>query len=73
MDNIKQDVNKMKDDLEKGMKKAGHVIKNTAEDLKNDAKGAMATMEMKKDEMMEEYEQKKFSKEIKKQMEREMK
>lgn len=73
MDNIKQDVNKMKDDLEKGMKKAGDVIKNTAEDLKNDAKGAMATMEMKKDEMMENYEQKKFSKEIKKQMEREMK
>ncbi|GAA3663068.1 hypothetical protein [Asaccharospora irregularis] len=65
MDNIKQDVNKMKDDLEKGMKKAGHVIKNTAEDLKNDAKGAMATMEMKKDEMMENYEQKNSQKKLK--------
>ena len=33
----------------------------------------MASMEMKKDEMMEKYEEKKFSRELKKQMEKESK
>ena len=36
-------------------------------------KGAMASMEMKKDDLMEQYEGKKFSREIKKQMEKESK
>lgn len=71
MDKFRNDMQNMKEDVMEGMGKVGHVMKHTAKDLKDDVKGAMATMEMKRDEMMEEYKQKKFSKEIKKQMERE--
>ncbi|NJA14047.1 hypothetical protein GSQ25_14085, partial [Clostridioides difficile] len=63
----------MKEDLKEGVKKTAYVMKNTAEDLKDDAQGAMVNLEMKKDEMMERYEQKKFSKELEKQMKNEMK
>ena len=63
----------MKEDLKEGVKKIAYVMKNTAEDLKDDAQGAMVNLEMKKDEMMERYEQKKFSKELEKQMKNEMK
>ncbi|WKK91580.1 hypothetical protein Q0Y04_14810 [Clostridioides difficile] len=63
----------MKEDLKEGVKKTAYVMKNTAEDLKDDAQGAMVNLEIKKDEMMERYEQKKFSKELEKQMKNEMK
>ena len=63
----------MKEDLKEGVKKTAYVMKNTAEDLKDDAQGAMVNLEMKKDEMMERYVQKKFSKELEKQMKNEMK
>ena len=63
----------IKEDLKEGVKKTAYVMKNTAEDLKDDAQGAMVNLEMKKDEMMERYEQKKFSKELEKQMKNEMK
>ena len=63
----------MKEDLKEGVKKTAYVMKNTAEDLKDDAQVAMVNLEMKKDEMMERYEQKKFSKELEKQMKNEMK
>ena len=62
-----------KEDLKEGVKKTAYVMKNTAEDLKDDAQGAMVNLEIKKDEMMERYEQKKFSKELEKQMKNEMK
>ncbi|PBI29260.1 hypothetical protein [Clostridioides difficile] len=73
MDRLKRDMKNMKEDLKEGVKKTAYVMKNTAEDLKDDAKGAMVNLEMKKDEMMERYEQKKFSKELEKQMKNEMK
>lgn len=64
MDRLKRDMKNMKEDLKEGVKKTAYVMKNTAEDLKDDAQGAMVNLEMKKDEMMERYEQKKFSKEL---------
>ncbi|EGT4564146.1 TPA: hypothetical protein KPD63_003822, partial [Clostridioides difficile] len=70
---LKRDMKNMKEDLKEGVKKTAYVMKNTAEDLKDDAQGAMVNLEMKKDEMMERYEQKKFSKELEKQMKNEMK
>lgn len=73
MSRLQKEMNNMKNDVMEGAQKVGHAIKHTAADLKSDVKGAMASMEMKKDEMMEEYEQKKFSREIKKQMEKEAK
>ncbi|EHJ25797.1 hypothetical protein QSQ_2117 [Clostridioides difficile P32] len=73
MDRLKRDMKNMKEDLKEGVKKTAYVMKNTAEDLKDDAQGAMVNLEMKKDEMMERYEQKKFSKELEKQMKNEMK
>lgn len=73
MDRLKRDMKNMKEDLKEGVKKTAYVMKNTAEDFKDDAQGAMVNLEMKKDEMMERYEQKKFSKELEKQMKNEMK
>ena len=73
MDRLKRDMKNMKEDLKEGVKKTAYVMKNTAEDLKDDAQGAMVNLEMKRDEMMERYEQKKFSKELEKQMKNEMK
>ncbi|HCU2761503.1 TPA: hypothetical protein OUL20_001358 [Clostridioides difficile] len=73
MERLKRDMKNMKEDLKEGVKKTAYVMKNTAEDLKDDAQGAMVNLEMKKDEMMERYEQKKFSKELEKQMKNEMK
>ncbi|CZR97485.1 MULTISPECIES: hypothetical protein [unclassified Clostridioides] len=73
MDRLKRDMKNMKEDIKDGVKKTAYVMKNTAEDLKDDAQGAMVNLEMKKDEMMERYEQKKFAKEIEKQMKDEMK
>ncbi|HBG1019681.1 hypothetical protein KWJ93_006080 [Clostridioides difficile] len=73
MDRLKRNMKNMKEDLKEGVKKTAYVMKNTAEDLKDDAQGAMVNLEMKKDEMMERYEQKKFSKELEKQMKNEMK
>ncbi|EGT5419741.1 hypothetical protein CUA89_03835 [Clostridioides difficile] len=73
MDRLKRDMKNIKEDLKEGVKKTAYVMKNTAEDLKDDAQGAMVNLEMKKDEMMERYEQKKFSKELEKQMKNEMK
>ncbi|WP_270940040.1 hypothetical protein [Romboutsia lituseburensis] len=73
MSMMKKQMENLKDDLQKGMKKAEFVLKDTAEDIKDDAKGVMMGMEMKKDEMVEEYEQKKFAKDLKHQMEKEEK
>ncbi|MDK2585275.1 hypothetical protein QOZ83_05315 [Romboutsia sedimentorum] len=68
---IKKEMESLKDDLQKGMKKAEFVMKDTVEDIKDDAQGIKAGMEIKKDEMMEEYEKKKFSKELENQMKKE--
>ncbi|EGT3847114.1 hypothetical protein ERM76_15500, partial [Clostridioides difficile] len=51
MDRLKRDMKNMKEDLKEGVKKTAYVMKNTAEDLKDDAQGAMVNLEMKKDEM----------------------
>ena len=65
---IKKEMENLKNDLQEGMKKTQYVMKDTVEDLKDDAKGVMAGMEMKRDEMMQEYQQKKFANDLKKQM-----
>jgi hypothetical protein len=70
---IKKEMENLKNDLQTGMKKTQCVMKDTVEDIKDDAKGVMVGMQMKKDEMMEGYEQKKFSNDLKKQMEKEPK
>ncbi len=70
---IKKEMENLKNDLQTGMKKTQGVMKDTVEDIKDDAKGVMVGMQMKKDEMMEGYEQKKFSNDLKKQMEKEPK
>lgn len=67
---IKKEMENLKNDLQKGMKKTQNVMKDTVEDIKDDAKGVMVGMEMKREDMMEGYEQKKFAKDLKKQMER---
>jgi len=68
---IKKEMENLKNDLQTGMKKTQYVMKDTVEDIKDDAKGVMAGMQMKKDEMMEGYEQKKFTNDLKKQMQKE--
>lgn len=68
---IKKEMENLKEDLQKGMKKAGFIMKDTVEDIKDDAQGIKAGMEIKKDEMMKEHEQKKFSKELENQMKKE--
>lgn len=73
MDKLQKEMKNMKNDIKEGAEKVGHAVKHTAEDLKDDVKGAMASMEMRKDEMVERYEEKKFSRELKKQMEEESK
>jgi hypothetical protein len=70
---IKKEMENLKNDLQTGMKKTQYVMKDTVEDIKDDAKGVMAGMQMKKDDMMEEREQKKFANDLKKQMEKEPK
>lgn len=70
---IKKEMENLKNDLQTGMKKTQYVMKDTVEDIKDDAKGVMAGMQMKKDEMVEGYEQKKFANDLKKQMEKEPK
>lgn len=70
---IKKEMENLKNDLQTGMKKTQGVMKDTVEDIKDDAKGVMVGMQMKKDEMMEGYGQKKFSNDLKKQMEEEPK
>jgi hypothetical protein len=68
---IKKEMENLKEDLQKGMKKAEFIMKDTVEDIKDDAQGIKAGMEIKKDEMMKEHEQKKFSKELENQMKKE--
>lgn len=73
MNYMKKQMKNIKEDLHDGMKKAEFVLKDTVEDIKDDAKGIMMNMEMKKDDIVEEYERKKFSKELKHQIEQEQK
>lgn len=73
MGKMQNEFNEMKNDIKAGAQKVGNAVKHTAENLKEDAEGAMAAAEMKVDEMKEEYREKKFSKELKKQMEHESK
>ena len=48
MDKIQKEMNNMKNDMKEGAQKVGHVMKHTAEYLKDDFKGAMAFIAMKK-------------------------
>ena len=49
MDKMQREMKNMKNDMKEGAQKVGHVMKHTAEDLKDDVMGAMASMEMKKE------------------------
>lgn len=73
MSKLQHEMNNMKEDIKKGMDKMGHAIKHTANDLKADAQGALSGLEMKKDELMDRYESKEFSKKIEKQMKKGLK
>ena len=55
MTSLKTHMKNMKDDVKEGIQKVGHTIKNTAFDLKGEAKGVMQNLEDKKDELVEEY------------------
>ncbi|MEG1310580.1 MAG: hypothetical protein RR942_00505 [Romboutsia sp.] len=69
MDNM----NELKKDLKKTAKKAEYMAKEVANDVRDNIEGAVHIMEEKKDQMMDKFEQKKFSAEIKHQMEKEYK
>ena len=48
MTSLKTHMKNMKDDVKEGIQKVGHTIKNTAFDLKGEAKGVMQNFEDKK-------------------------
>ncbi|MEF9992287.1 MAG: hypothetical protein RRZ84_02560 [Romboutsia sp.] len=73
MNKFQNSMEHMTQDVKHGIGKIGHVLKHTAKDLKDDAQGALASMEMKKDDIIDRYEEKDFSKKIKKQMKKGMK
>lgn len=68
MSKLTNDFNNMKHDLQQGINKVGHALKHTASDLKSDAQGALHTMNNKKDEMIDKYDDNAFGKKIEKQM-----
>lgn len=63
----------MKKEIKKTAKKANYMAKEVTEDVKDNLQGAMVMMENKVDDMVDRYEQKKFAKEIKHKMEKDMK
>lgn len=67
------DMNDMKREVKKTAKKAKYMVKEVAEDVKDNFEGAMNIIECKKYELVDMYEQKKFAHDIKKQMKNEMK
>ncbi|MBU5335671.1 hypothetical protein [Intestinibacter bartlettii] len=73
MTSIKKHMENMKDDVKQGMQKVGHSIKHTAEDLKDEAKGVIQNLESKKDDMVEEYKEQEYHRNLKKHIDKEMK
>lgn len=67
MSKLTNDFNNMKNDLQHGINKVSKAIKNTANDLKSDAQGALHTMGNKKDEIIDKYDDNEFGKKIEKQ------
>ena len=63
----------MKNVVKKTAKKAKFMAKEMVEDVKDNFEGAMSIMESKKDDLVDLYDRKKFSHDIKKQMKNEMK
>lgn len=68
MSKLINDFNNMKHDLQYGINKVGKTIKNTANELKYDAQGALHTMNSKKDELVDKYDDNGFGKKIEKQI-----
>lgn len=66
---MKNYMNNMKNDMEKGLDGA----KEKVEDVKDDVLGFMANMGNQAEDGMERYKEKKFAKNLKKQMEKEHK
>ena len=50
MTSLKTHMKNMKDDVKDGMQKVGHTLKNTASDLKHEAKGVMQNLEDKEED-----------------------
>ena len=73
MTSIKKHMENMKDDVKEGMQKVGHSIKNTAKDLKHEAKGVINNLESKKDEMVDEYREDEYHRKKKKDIDKELK
>ena len=73
MTSIKIHMENMKDDVKEGMQKVGHSIKNTAKDLKHEAKGVINNLESKKDEMVDEYREDEYHRKLKKDIDKELK
>ena len=63
----------MKNEVKKTAKKAKFMAKEMVEDVKDNFEGAMSIMESKKDDLVDLYDRKKISHDIKKQMKNEMK
>lgn len=68
MSKLTNEFNNMKEDLQHGINKVGKAIKHTANDLKSDAQGALHTMNNKKDELVDKYDDNTFAKSMEKQM-----
>ena len=65
MASLKTHMKNMKDDVKEGMQRVGHTLKNTASDLKGEAKGVMQNLEDKKDELVEEYKEEEYHRQLK--------
>ena len=72
MTSIKKHMENMKDDVKEGMQKVGHSIKNTAKDLKHEAKGVINNLESKKMKL-DEYREDEYHRKLKKDIDKELK
>ena len=73
MTSLKTHMKNMKDDVKEGIQKVGHTIKNTAFDLKGEAKGVMQNLEDKKDELVEEYKEEEYHWKLREHVDKEVK
>lgn len=71
MSKLKNGLEHITHDIKEGIEKVGDTVKHVTKDLKEDAQGAIASMEHKKDDIMDRHEQKEFAKKLKKQMKKE--
>lgn len=68
MSKLTNEFNNMKNDLQNGISKVGKAIMHTASDLKADAQGTLHTMNNKRDELMNKYDDNTIGKKMEQQM-----